>query len=711
VDRVKLWMRRRDRHPLQNAGSLLICGVLAGVVVAAASFPAVAMSGLAAKAGSQRFGAMPSELRTQTSPQVTRIFASDGKTQIAVMYDEFRSDVPLADISEHMQNAIIAAEDHKFYQHNGVDVQGVARALVNNNKGGDRQGASTLTMQYVRMALAYSASNPQEVVDATKDTPERKVAEMKYALQVERELTKQQILERYLNMAPFGNGAYGIYAASQVYYRKKPKDLTVAEAALLAGMVKAPTTNDPTTPEGNQAATDRRNWILDNMQALGFITPAEAGAAKAVEVPTTTKRPSSGCVSVAKNHWGFFCDYFYRWWLSQPAFGKTAYERERQLKSGGYRIVTSLDLGAQRAARQEITDRTDDDDVNALLLAAVEPGTGEVKALAANRKFKIDDPEHPQNRLSSDPAKRAKGIRGTYPNTTNPIVTGGGDITGYQAGSVFKMFTMVAALENGLGLDTTINAQERYRSGYLDSSPDSCGGYYCPTNAARGETGPFTMWTGFGRSVNTYFVPLQERVGAEKVVDVAKRFGVQFRQAEDARLANNPQYAHEWGAFTLGVSASTPLDIANAYATLAADGMYCSPTPVRKITAPDGTALDVGKPQCTRATSTEVARKALDAARCPVGDRAQLGTCAGATAPQARAAVGHPVFGKTGTTDDDKTAALVVGTRSMVIAGYLVNPDWAGHRDRMSHGIVNPAVWSAMADYMKGRPQEEFPTP
>jgi membrane peptidoglycan carboxypeptidase len=106
-----------------------------------------------------------------------------------------------------------------------------------------------------------------------------------------------------------------------------------------------------------------------------------------------------------------------------------------------------------------------------------------------------------------------------------------------------------------------------------------------------------------------------------------------------------------------------------------------------------------------------VARKALDAARCPVGDRAQLGTCAGATAPQARAVVGHPIFGKTGTTDDDKTAALVVGTQSLVIAGYLVNPDWAGHRDRMSHGIVNPAVWEAMADYMDGRPQEEFKTP
>ncbi len=219
------------------------------------------------------------------------------------------------------------------------------------------------------------------------------------------------------------------------------------------------------------------------------------------------------------------------------------------------------------------------------------------------------------------------------------------------------------------------------------------------------------MWTGFGRSVNTYFIPLQEQVGAEKVVDVAKRFGVQFRQSEDAEMANNPQSAHNWGAFSLGVTASTPLDIANAYATLAGDGMYCTPTPIQKITAHDGTKVDTGQPSCTRATTADVARKALDAARCPVGDRAQLGNCAGSTAPGARGAVGHPVFGKTGTTDDDKTAALVVGTQSLVVAGYLVNPDWAGHTDRMSHGIVNPAVWETVADYMKGRPQEEFKRP
>ena len=161
--------------------------------------------------------------------------------------------VPFKDISKFMRDAMVAAEDREFYNHNGVDLKGVARAFVNNSQGGQQQGASTLTMQYVRMAQAYGAKTAQEVIDATKDSPKRKINEMKYALQVEKELTKEQILERSLNTAPFGNGAYGVYAGSQVYFKKKPKDLTVPEAALLAGMVKA-----PTRPTTKPAATDAR---------------------------------------------------------------------------------------------------------------------------------------------------------------------------------------------------------------------------------------------------------------------------------------------------------------------------------------------------------------------------------------------------------------------------------------------------------------------
>jgi membrane peptidoglycan carboxypeptidase len=306
VSPVPLPTLRRDHHPFTNATSLLVCGLLAGLMVAAAAFPAVAMSGLAAKAGSQEFAELPSELKQQTTPQFSRIYAADGKTQLAVMYDELRMEIPLKDMGVNVPNAIVAAEDRKFFEHNGVDFKGVARAMVRNQQGGSQQGASTLTMQVVRMSLAYSATSPQEVVDATKKTTERKVTEMKYAIQLEKELSKQQILERYLNMAPFGNRAYGVYAASQVYFNKKPKDLTVAEAATLAGLVRGPTLYDPTTVNGNRLAVQRRNYVVDGMLELHQITAAQATEAKKAKLSRNTKQVGNGCAAVAKNEWGFY---------------------------------------------------------------------------------------------------------------------------------------------------------------------------------------------------------------------------------------------------------------------------------------------------------------------------------------------------------------------------------------------------------------------
>jgi membrane peptidoglycan carboxypeptidase len=710
-------MRRRDHNIFTNATSLLVCGLLAGVVVAAAAFPAAAMSGLAAKAGGQGFASLPSELKDFSSPQITRVYASDGRTLLSQFYDEFRSDVPLKDISKNMQTAIITAEDRKFYEHNGVDLKGVARAFVSNNQGGAQQGASTLTMQLVRMSLAYSATNPQEVIDATKDSPKRKISEMKYALQIEKQLSKEQILERYLNIAPFGNQAYGIYAASQVYFNKKPKDLDIAEAAMLAGMVKAPSSFNPTVKSGHDQILARRdNYIIPGMVAMGAITQADADKAKKEKIPTKVKPVGNGCVSVAKNSWGFFCDYFYRWWMSQEAFGATSYDRERRLKSGGYKVITTLDLKGQASARAEISDRQKDTSKNALLLAGIEPGSGKVRLLATNRKYALDDPDHPTNKISPDPKKAKKKIRGSFPKTTNPLITGGGDITGYQAGSVFKMFTLVAALEKGIPLSYPINApavfHSKYNAGY--GTPSSCPGSddWCPRNASAKEAGVFNMWTGFGASVNTFFVPLEQKVGAENVVAVAKRFGVQFRDPDDAARANNEDSAAGWGAFTLGVMNSTPLDMANAYATLAGDGKYCEPTPVEQITTKDGEKIDVGKPHCIQATTKDVARAALDATRCPVGDSAQLGSCGGhSTAGNTRGIVDHPVFGKTGTTDNSKTASLIVGTTSLVVAGYMANPDWQNHTEPMSHPIINAAVQYTLKDYMKGKPKVQFKTP
>jgi membrane peptidoglycan carboxypeptidase len=721
-------MRRRDHGLLTNATSLTICGLLAGVVVAAAAFPAVAMSGLAAKAGMETFDKLPSELTVQRSPQISYVYASDGKTLIAMMYDENRRDVPISQVSPLMLKAIVAAEDQNFYHHNGVDLKGIARAFVaNQGAGHTEQGASTLTMQYVRQAIAYSASTPQEVVDATEDTNVRKLREIRFAMALEKKLNKDQILEKYLNIAPFGQAAYGIYAASQVYFNKPPKDLKIEEAALLAGMVKAPTDYDPTTAAGKVQALDRRNWVIDQMVKTQAITQEQADAATKTPITVKGQRAPNGCVStLTAPKWGFFCDFFYRWWLDQDTFGATAYDRERRLKSGGYKIITSLDLGDQADAKKNVDSIIKTTNQNALMVAAVEPGTGRVKAMAVNRVFKLDDPNHPQNKLSSNPAKRSKGVLGTYPNTTNPLITGGGDITGYQAGSTFKIFTMTAALEKGYPLAYTIDTKSPYKSSYIidDNSPAACKGthFYCPQNANPSwMNGVRNMWSGFGRSVNTFFVPLEERVGAENVVNMAKRLGMQFRASSDADIANNSEGAHQWGAFTLGVSGTTPLDLANAYATLAADGSYCAPTPVQEIRDLNGNKLDVANPNCHQAVDKDVARAAIDAARCPIGDSSTYGKCDDGTARTVHSQIGKPVAGKTGTTDGEKTAAMVVTTRQLAVAGIFADPDWAqttqlskgdnGHSNDVHSAVVNKAVALTLRDAMKGKDSIDFAKP
>ena len=722
-------IRKRDRSVLTNAASLLICGLLAGVVVAAAAFPIVAMSGLAAKASADAFEHLPTRLVELPPPQISYMYASDAKTLLAMLYDENRRDVHLDQVAPVMQQAIVAAEDARFYFHHGVDMKGVARAAVanRNSDGQVSQGASTLTMQYVRQALAYSARTNEEIVAATEQTPARKLREMKFALAIEKKYNKQQILERYLNISSFGHGAYGIFAASQVYFGKDPKDLTLGEATLLAGLVKAPSSFDPADPDSpdkRAAALDRREYVLRQMVTLKYINPQQADEARKAELKIIGQRSPEGCASMTREDLGagFFCDFFHRWWLSQPAFGNDAYERENRLKSGGYKIITSLDMNTQAGMKRNVDKYLPTNSPYAVMVASVQPGTGQVLGLATNRIFSNDQS---QNGPNTNPGKR--GQKGNYPRTTAPILTGGGDINGYQAGSTFKIFTMVAALERGMPLDYSINAVSPYQSKYIvDSKGEAaCPGTskYCVVNANPSwMNGPRNMWSGFGRSVNTFFIPLEERAGAENAVDVAKRLGVQFRAhgqpgaPSDYEFANNPSMASMWGPFTLGVSATTPLDLANAYATLAADGNYCTPTPVVDIKDINGNSLDVAKPQCRSVVRDDVARAAIDAARCPLGDQSAFGKCDDGTAREVRGIVGRPVAGKTGTTDGNKTASLVAMTKQVAMAGIVADTDFPLtnrlERDLGDpHAVANKAVEYSLRDAMADKPAQNFTPP
>jgi membrane peptidoglycan carboxypeptidase len=649
---------------------LLRAGLISGVAVAAVSFPLVALGGLGVLAGSDYIENLPSKLRTSPPAQVSYLYANDGTTLITQFYEEYRKYVPLSQISPNMLKAIVSSEDSRFYDHHGVDARGVLRAFIANSSGGDSQGASTLTMQYVRNVQRDSATTPQEVEEATAQTNSRKLREMRLAIQVEKEMSKEQILEKYLNVAYFGHRAYGIYAAAEVYFSKSPKDLTLAEAAMLAGLVKAPTAYDPA--QNMQAALDRRNYVIDRMSQMQYLSPGLATQTKNTPVRLHLSNPPNDCVSVnpAHNDWGYFCDMFKNWWRNQPAFGKTPLEREENLRRGGYSIVSSLDPKMQGVAMGQVTSQESIGSSYALGLVAVEPGTGKIKAAAVNRNYNIDTTHN--GTVVGTSGRDAP--TGSYPNTVAPLL-GGGDMPGYQAGSTFKIFTMTAALDMGMPLNTPINSPLTVRTNYPDGGPSSCGGYWCPHSASAAMVGVQTMWSGFGKSVNTYFVQLEERVGAANAVKMAEKLGLTWHTDVDQTQAS-PEHANNWGAFTLGVADTTPLEMANAYATLAADGLYCEASPVQSITDSNGQPVAAGAPNCHQVVRPEVARAAVDATRCTTGYKAATGDCGGwSTAPGAYAAAGRPIGGKTGTTDDTRSAWFVGFTPNLAAASFIADPD------------------------------------
>ncbi|MFK3983601.1 transglycosylase domain-containing protein [Micromonospora sp. NPDC050397] len=699
---------------------LLRAGLIAGVILAAAAFPLVAIGGLGAKATGDLVRDRPRDLRHTSPAQTTYVYGADGKTLLTTFYEEHRKYTPIGEMSPYIQQAIVASEDSRFYKHNGVDAKGVARAFVANQQaGGVSQGASTLTMQYVRMALRDSAQTPLEVQEATEQTSIRKLREMRIALDLEKEMSKTEILERYLNSAYFGHRAYGIYAASEIFFSKHPKDLSPVEAATLAGLVKAPSEYDPAVND-QKAATDRRNYVIERMRAMGYISPDSAVAMQAEPIKLKLSTPPNDCASVSKeyNSWGFFCDYLKSWWSVQPGFGTNSMERLDKLRRGGFKITTSIDPRVQEIAEKNVLAKESEGSPFAHGLVAVEPGTGRVKAMAVNRVYSLDSSD---NGPHSDPSKRAR-MKGNYPNTVNPLL-GGGDLPGYQAGSTFKMFVMLAALDAGMPLSTAYDSPMKITSIYPGGgTTSSCGGLWCPSNASAAMTGRQTMWSGFGKSVNTYFVQLEQAVGADKAVELAERLGLQWRTDVDKRQAS-PEKRKEWGAFVLGVSDVTPLEMANAYAAIAADGRFCEAIPVTSISNPDGTPtmittksgaqVEAAKPRCHQEVSADAARAATDAARCPTGDTPARGSCGGwSTADSVRGTVGRPVAGKTGTTDSTRSAWFVGYTPEYAMASFLADPDnpFNAVGDAQSNKPVS-TVSDTLKEALKDQPVRQFAPP
>ncbi|BCL13508.1 transglycosylase domain-containing protein [Micromonospora sagamiensis] len=701
-------------RPLASLGRcvpLLRAGLIAGIILAAVAYPIVAAAGIGAKVGAEFSEHKADLLRTTLPAETSYVYAADGKTLLTMFYEEYRQYTKLDDIAPSMQQAMVAAEDSRFYQHRGVDPKGVLRAFVaNSQSGGVSQGASTITMQYVRMALRDSATTPQEVQEATAQTSIRKVREMRLALDVEKQMSKEDILERYLNSAYFGHRAYGIYAAAQIFFSKKPKDLTPVESATLAGLVKSPSEYDPVTSD-QQEAIGRRNYVLERMGQLGYLSPEAAARASTEPLRIDQSDPRNDCASIPQRHnsLGFACDYLKNWWSAQPAFGENRLERIDKLRRGGYRIVLSIDPRIQEAAEKNIDAKGSTGSPFAHGVVVAEPGTGRVKAMAVNRTYSLDTSENgPTSNPEADPK-----VKANFPNTVAPLL-GGGNLPGYQAGSTFKMFPMLAALDSGMPLSTAFDAPHRYRSEVYDG--------WAPSNASGAMTGRQTMWSGFGKSVNTYFVWLEEKVGADRAVRLAEQLGLRWRTDVDKAQAS-PEKVKKWGAFTLGVSDATPLELANAYAAIAADGRYCEAIPVLSITNRDGTPAtyrtpaglerEVAKPRCRQVVDAGAARAATDAARCPTGDRPARGSCGGwSTADSVRGTVGRPVAGKTGTTDSTRAAWFVGYTPELAAASFIADPDnpFNAVGDGQSQKPID-AVAKTLRDALKGQPTRQFTPP
>ena len=618
---------------LAFVSATVIAGLLAGLV----ALPIVGGVGVLARDAVEDFERLPDAMDTPPLAQRTEILAADGST-LATLYYQNRVEVPLSSIAPVMRQAIVAIEDSRFLEHNGVDVRGVLRAAARNaGAGGVQQGASTLTMQYVENVLVNAATSPQELESAHAKSAAGKLREMRFALALERRYTKAEILERYLNIVYFGAGAYGVEAAARRYFDKPAADLTLAEAATLAGIVQQPVGFDPL--RNPDRAQKRRDVVLARMAEVGFVTPEEAERAKAVSMaqmlsPSVTP---NGCTT---SYAPYFCDYVLETIRSSPEFGATVDEREAFLRRGGYTIRTTLQPRAQRGATEAVvsTIPIDDPSRRAAAITMIEPGSGNIVAMTQNREW---------------------GTAGRGKTTYNYNVDRAmGGTIGMQAGSTFKVFTLAAALEAGISPREYVSSPSSKT--FTDFVNCETGASFDPVTVRNStSSGTFDMSKATAYSVNTYFMAIEERIGLCRAPEIAESMGV-FR--------GNGEPLLRVPSFTLGSMEVTPLAMANAFATFANHGEYCTPRAILEIRDRENRSLPVPPEQCRRVLSRNVA-DGVAALLTGVID----GWISGRTGGQ-MALGDQPAAGKTGTTNENAAVWFAGFTPTLAAAAWVGDP-------------------------------------
>jgi membrane peptidoglycan carboxypeptidase len=685
----------RGRLILRCVGLLLGLCLLAGVLVAGVSYPLAAGAGMAANQASDSLSGLSAQLMAGALPQTTTITDSRG-TPIAHLFAQDRQLVTADQVAPAMIAALIAVEDRRFFEHGGVDWAGTMRAVLANTASGDiEQGASTLTQQYVKNYTLYVLANsPTEQLEAVEQTPARKLREVQIALQLERQLTKKEILTRYLNTVFWGNGAYGIGAATRTYFGVTPDRLTIPQAALLAGMVRSTSGFDPVRRPA--AAHERRDLVIKLMLEQGMIDDEQAQAALAspLGVASPLHTLPNGCIGAGDN--GFFCGYVLHY-LAAAGIS------QNQLERGGYTVHTTLDPDAMAAMTASLKAQVPPDSPDAAdVMSVVQPGTDRhpVLAMGSSRVFGLD-----------------AGARQTsYGLPYEPVNLG--------AGSVYKVFTAATALEKGLGINTQIEvppggyASPIYRDGSGRPIPVQNAGSYAPRLA---------LTDALAQSPNTAFIRLEEFTGVPPVVDMAVRLGMRSLattpfvdpgtgRPTDRSIAEVTK-AQRQASFTLGVTPTSVLELANVGATLASAGRWCPPTPIESITDAAGNAVPVPEAPCEQVVEPGLANTLLTGLS---KDDQPGGTAAGAAG---QVGWNRPMAGKTGTTQVHQSAAFLGVVPQM--AGAVIafdnssNPrplcdgpgaPFACHSGNIFGGKTPAQTWfGTMTPLLAARPAEPLP--
>ncbi|HEY3561504.1 MAG TPA: transglycosylase domain-containing protein, partial [Kribbella sp.] len=570
---------RADRGGRSKARSLIVfigVSVLSGALAAGLAVPFAGFVGQGSAQVAATVESLPKEFESDPLAVRSRILSADGSL-LATLYEQNRVPVRLSAVSPIMRKAIVAIEDSRFYEHGALDLKGTLRAMVRNQTGGEvQQGGSSITQQYVKMSLVEKAKNAAERAKATEVSYERKLTELRYAIAVESELSKDEILERYLNLANFGDGAYGVQAAAQHYFRTSADKLTLPQAAMLAGLVKNPSGYDPTNDLTRARA--RRDVVIKRMLELGAITVGQANQALRTPIDLAKVEPvPNGC---ANSRYPFYCDYVVSKLLENPALGATVKDRDHYLKTGGLLIRTSIDPKIQAAAQASIARHSRPTDSSIAAITIVEPGTGLVKAMVQSKPY--GNGRHQTN----------------YNYNVEKSYAGG--YGGFQNGSTMKAFTIAAALAKGIPMDYRINSPEQID--LRNKKFRTCAGWtrdptYQPKNST--HSGDLTMVEAARYSTNTYFLQLSERTGLCAIGKVAGKLGMYNAQSGEP--------LEQVVSMTLGVGYVTPLMLSNAYATFAARGKYCKPLVVTSVRDKAGRPVPGPGLDCKQVLSRQVA--------------------------------------------------------------------------------------------------------